>query len=292
MTLTRSAHNPGGRKTAGVGRPPKFWVWRWVGALLILVGTLTATYPFAAQWLTQVQEAAAAERLTRTLESVVPEQIDKQREEARVYNNLLTLGMDTMKVDYHDTISIPSGEPLARLSIPTIDLNQTVRHTLDEAVLSTGLGHMEGSSLPVGGESTNAVIGGHRGLASAVGFTRLNEVRVGDLAYLDVLGQTLTYEIISYEVLSPGDADMQPIQEGRDLLTLVTCTPIGLNTDRIVVVAERLTPGPDPAAIPEPVTVGFPWWAIAVAGGLLISSAYLLVPVIKGRQEAQKELDK
>lgn len=247
-------------------------------------GALTVAYPFAAQWLTQVGEAAAAERLTSELKDVPSEKVAQERTAAYEYNSLLSLGMDAVGVDYHDTVSIPSGEPLARLRVPSIDLNQTVRHTLDEAVLSSGLGHMEGSSLPVGGESTNAVIGGHRGLATAVGFTRLDEVEKGDQVFVDVLNDTLTYEVVSYEVLSPGDADMQPIQEGKDLLTLVTCTPIGLNTERIVAVAERVTPGPAADAIPAPAAVGFPWWAAAVGGGLLLSAGYVAAPAVRDRR--------
>lgn len=184
-------------------------------------------------------------------------------------------------------VSIYPDQALARLRIPSINLDQSVHHTMNESVLQKGLGHMEGTSLPIGGTSTNAVIGGHRGLATAVGLTYLNKVAVGDDIYIQALGQNLHYQVISTEVLSPGDANMQPVIQGRDLVTLVTCTPLGLNTDRIVVVAERVLPDLDDTALPSASDVpGFPWWAVIFGSVLVLSTSYVLYPKVVNKRKA------
>ena len=258
----------------------KFWLLRSMVAALFMVGAGSLLYSPAAQWMTQRDESRVAETLSASVSAAPRVELDTKLAQAHAYNEDLARGATLEGYDYFSMVSLYPKEALARLRIPSINLDQTVHHTMSEAVLQTGLGHMEGTSLPVGGVNTNAVIGGHRGLATAVGLTFLNKVSVGDEILIESLGQNLKYQVISTEVLTPGEADMQPVQAGRDLVTLVTCTPIGLNTERIVVVAERVLPGlPDGSISSASDLPGFPWWALGMGAATLISTLYLTYPL-------------
>lgn len=128
---------------------------------------------------------------------------------------------------------------MARIEIPKINVDLPIYHGVSESVLSKGVGHLRSGSLPVGGESTHAALSGHRGLPSSKLFTRLDELEKGDLFYIDVLGRTLAYRICDIQTTDPQDTDLLEIQEGRDLVTLITCTPYGINTKRLLITGER-----------------------------------------------------
>ena len=126
------------------------------------------------------------------------------------------------------------------VEIPSISCTLPIYHGTDEAVLQIAIGHMEGSSLPVGGESTHCVISGHRGLPSAKLFTKLDELVEGDVFMLQVLGETLTYEVDQIRIVEPREIDALEIVEGEDYCTLVTCTPYGVNSHRLLVRGHRV----------------------------------------------------
>lgn len=248
---------------------------RLVIAVLVWSGAMVMLYAPMAMWLEQAEQSRANEALAGTMQATGPEERTEMIDRAREYNEALVDGIGLDSYDYDDTLAVGGTDIMARLRIPSIDLDQPIRHGMSEEVLGQALGHLEGSSLPVGGPSTNVVIGGHRGLPTAVGFTYLNEMEVGDEVFVEVAGEALTYRAISYEVLPPGDAEHQPIETGRDLLTLITCTPLGMNTDRIVVVAERVeTPTGVVAGIASELP-RFPWWA--VIGGAVTLAAIVFV---------------
>ena len=126
------------------------------------------------------------------------------------------------------------------ITIPSIDCKLAIYHTVDASVLQVGAGHLEGSSLPVGGKGTHAVISSHRGLPSAKLFTDLNLVETGDVFYLHVLGQTLAYEADLIQTVLPEETSSLAITEGEDYVTLITCTPYAVNTHRILVRGHRI----------------------------------------------------
>lgn len=133
--------------------------------------------------------------------------------------------------------------------IPRISVKMPIYHgTSDEALLH-GAGHLYGTSLPVGGESTNAVLSGHRGLSDALLFTRLDELKKGDIFYVETLNHTMGYRVVGVHVIDPGDTRFYKVMPGQDMVTLMTCTPYGVNTQRLVVTGVRQNI-PDP--IPEP----------------------------------------
>ncbi|KFJ07743.1 sortase [Bifidobacterium thermophilum] len=141
---------------------------------------------------------------------------------------------------------------MGSVRVPSISVDLPIYHGTSDRVLANGAGHLYGTSLPVGGTSTHAVITGHRGLTDAEMFTRLNEMRKGDTMYLEVLGETLAYQVDAIWIINPDDTSLLRITPGEDRLTLMTCTPYGVNTQRLLVSGHRVAyPGaaPDPAAV-------------------------------------------
>ena len=126
------------------------------------------------------------------------------------------------------------------ITIPEIRCKLAIYHSVDDSVLQVGVGHLEGSSLPVGGSSTHCVISGHRGLVSARLFTDIDRLEKGDLFYLHVYGKVLAYEVDKISVVEPEDYGPLEIEEGKDLCTLLTCTPYGINTQRLMVRGHRV----------------------------------------------------
>ena len=129
---------------------------------------------------------------------------------------------------------------MGNIEIPKISVNLPIYHGTSEEVLSNGIGHLQGTSLPIGGMNTRSVLTGHRGLPNAKLFTRLDEMEKGDLFYLNIFGKTLAYQVNKIEIIEPEDMESLGIAEGKDLVSLVTCTPYGLNTHRLIVTGERI----------------------------------------------------
>lgn len=247
-----------------------------IGAILV-VGLVTVTYPSAAKWQAQLVQSQADATLAVQVAHTSPNVRDLLRAEADRYNQALYTGVGAgdLPAEYASTLLLPGSDIMARLRIPTIDVDQPVRHGLGEDALTTGLGHADISSLPVGGPNTNTVIGGHRGLATTEGFTRLPELGVGDLVYVDVLDEVHTYRVTRTEVLSPLEASTFPIEPGKDLLSLLTCTPLGVNTDRWVVTAERVETPPEQVAGAPSNLPRFPWWAVTSGAGVVAIAGYV-----------------
>lgn len=147
---------------------------------------------------------------------------------------------DEEKEEYESLLSVGNSDVIGYIKIPVIDCTLPIYHGTDEGVLRVGVGHIEGTSLPVGGESTHCVLSGHRGLPSAKLFTDLDELKVGDTFLLYILDETLTYAVDQIRIVEPDDMEELEIQEGKDLCTLVTCTPYGVNSHRLLVRGHRV----------------------------------------------------
>ena len=164
---------------------------------------------------------------------------------------------------------------MGAIRIPKISVNLPVYHGTSELTLASGAGHLYGSSLPVGGKSTHSVITGHRGLVEAAMFTRLDEMRVGDYFYLDVMGRTLGYKVDRITEINPDDTSKLKIVSGEDRVTLMTCTPYGVNTHRLLVSALRSAiPGEIPSeadATKDARAIG-----ACIGGGILLSGALVV----------------
>lgn len=222
-------------------------------AILFLAGLSLLLYPFIAnEWNNYRQK-----RLMSNYEEVVAEkeaagEIDYEAEweKARAYNDALLPSIlpDSFAVaeasdedeEYMSALNLAGDGIMGNVEIPKIDITLPVFHTTEEDVLEQAAGHLEGSSLPVGGESTHAVISAHRGLPSAALFTDLDKLEEGDHFLIHVLDDTLCYEVDQISVVEPEETDTLAVEEGEDLVTLLTCTPYGVNSHRLLVRGHRV----------------------------------------------------
>ena len=183
--------------------------------------------------------------------SLVMDEKDQQEkeaaiEEAIIYNESLLSNTsrfipteEELNV-YKDLLNADGTGMMGYITIPSIDCKLAIYHTVDASVLQVGVGHLEGSSLPVGGKSTHTVLSGHRGLPSAKLFTDLDQLKEGDLFYLHIYDEVLMYEADQIAIVEPNDYSLLQIEEGKDLCTLFTCTPYGINTHRLLVRGHRV----------------------------------------------------
>ncbi|MBL3681133.1 class C sortase [Leucobacter aridicollis] len=254
---------------------------------------VTALYPMTASWLSSYNQSQVIENASFDLENLNPGKTE-QLELARVYNDALAAGVKLeaggnvpvgtgnlagTDLKYNELLRASEDGLMARIRIPAIDVDLPVYHGTSDETLLRGAGHLEGSHLPVGGPSTRSVITAHRGLANSTMFTNLNEVRKGDTFSVEVMGEVLTYQVFEVEVIEPTETSSLRAREGEDLVTLITCTPLGVNSHRIVVTGKRITPTPPQdlaAAGKPPVIPGTPWWAVIGAGGTLVIAAYVV----------------
>ena len=221
--------------------------------IIFLAGLSLLLYPFVAnQWnnYRQKQLISGYEQVVSEKEAAEGIDYDAERKKAEDYNEALlpcvlpdsfalaeSSGADPV---YMNTLNIAGDEMMGSVEIPKINIKIPIYHTTEEEVLNKGAGHLEGSSLPVGGANTHAVISAHRGLPSASLFTDLDQMKVGDHFLLHVLDETLCYEVDKISVVKPEDTTALAVEDGQDLVTLLTCTPYGVNTERLLVRGHRV----------------------------------------------------
>ncbi|WEV46586.1 class C sortase [Bifidobacterium sp. ESL0690] len=174
--------------------------------------------------------------------------------------------------EYQSLLNVGDGV-MGNVRIPKISVNMPIYHGTSDDALLHGAGHLYGTSLPIGGKSTNAVLSGHRGLSSALLFTRLDELKRGDIFYVQTLGRTMGYRVTGIHVIDPQDTHLYRVVPGRDLVTLMTCTPYAINTQRLVITATRQS---IPHPIPNPNNAKGDPMLIAI----LIALAVLIVGLI------------
>lgn len=282
-----------------------------IPALIMAIGTGAMGYPYMAQWFNQLDQSRITATYSASVAAARP-RAHEQIERARRYNDALQVGAiyeantniptnegstegdDTEidGVDYWRQLLANDSGLMARLKIPAISLDLPVYHGTSDATLEHGLGHLRGTSLPVGGVGTRSLITGHRGLATAEMFTRLDELEEGDTFTIEVFGEVLTYRIFEKIVVDPDERKKFLAVPGRDLVTLVTCTPLGINTHRILVTAERITPTPadDIAnAGKAPDIPGLPWWALFYAASLLLIALYIWWAGLPAKKKPKKD---
>ena len=262
-------------------------------ALLALAGLTAGLYPMTAAWVSSYNQSQIIERGRAELEHLRPRPVE-QLELARAYNDSLTAGVELesggnvpvgtgnladKELKYSEMLKAGGDGLMGRIKIPGIDVDLPIYHGTSEATLLRGAGHLEGSHLPVGGPGTRSVITAHRGLANSTMFTNLDRVERGDTFVIEVLGDVLVYRVNDIQVIDPNETGSLRAEPGKDLATLITCTPIGINSHRIVVTGERITPTPPQVlrdAGRSPTLPGFPWWAVLGGGGVLLVGAYVI----------------
>lgn len=263
----------------------------WITVACWLLGVSIMLYPATAAWFSQYNQASLVGLYDSQLAQTTPD-VSTQLGDAARYNEELSSGallaaganvavgsgaVTGEGAGYADQLVTQSGV-MSRLRIQSIGVDLPIYHGTGEDTLLRGLGHLEGTSLPVGGESTRSVITGHRGLASSRMFTDLDKVAVGDPFTLETFGEVLTYRVREVVVVEPDQTETLHQEAGEDLVTLITCTPLGVNSHRILVTGERVTPTPirDLEAAGQPSGVpGFPLWALGLGGAVVLAGGYV-----------------
>ena len=283
-------HQAAAPSASGAKKPRRRWQFSWLNlaiSILLLAGLVLLVYPTAASWVSQYNQSNLITDQAAENSRKAQAEISKSLKDAHQYNDLLEsgallasgahvaegTGTTETQLDYWKLLKADPTGVMARLQVPAIDLDLPVYHGTSEKTLLAGVGHLQGTSLPVGGDGTRSVLTGHRGLANATMFTNLDRVKKGDTFSVEVLGEVFTYRVFKIEVVDPDATEEIRAVKGKDLMTLVTCTPLGINTHRILITGERVSP--TPASDIESMTAapdvpGFPWWIVILSSGTLV----------------------
>lgn len=217
----------------------------------VCAGLCLLLFPWISNWAYDHRVESQAEAYESGIALEDPAALEAVLEEARQYNSRLAVSNATLTdpfleageqgedLEYLSMLSMDGSGPMCFVDIPKIGVCLPVYHGTSQEVLEKGAGHLEGSSLPVGGAGAHAVISAHSGINSAKMFSDLTEMEEGDLFLIHVLGETLAYRVCGIQVILPEDTGCLLSQEGRDLVSLLTCTPYGVNSHRLVVTGER-----------------------------------------------------
>lgn len=173
---------------------------------------------------------------------IQPEEYNKAKEDAITYNENINnpKKLEELGLTYEDMLNITGNGVMGYIEIPKISVSLVIYHTLDEDILQNGIGHVEESALPIGGKSTHCVLAGHTGLPSAKLLTNIDHLKLGDVFYIHVLDEVLTYQVDNISVVEPHEASKLSVVSGKDYVTMVTCTPYGVNSHRLLVRGVRV----------------------------------------------------
>lgn len=226
------------------------WLWNFMLFLVFLIGAGILFYPTVSDLWNNYRNQQLISEYTEVVETMESEDFSEIWAEAREYNaqhtvNTILDAFDEEEGDYvlshpYDQVLNPTGnEIMGYLEIPKINVKLAIYHGIGTEALENGCGHIEGTSLPIGGVGTHSVLSAHRGLPSAKLFTDLDQLEIGDLFYITVLDEKLAYKVDQILTVLPEETDDLAIEEDKDLVTLVTCTPYGVNSHRLLVRGER-----------------------------------------------------
>ena len=260
--------------------------WILISFVLFAVAGVLLAYPLVSTIINSKYHSDIETAYTAAIEDSNADELEQQREAAEQYNAMLSGtasisegGASAPPLAYAQQLTV--GGAMAYVDIPKINVYLPVQHGTDADTLEKSVGHVVGTSLPVGGSSTHAVLSAHSGLASSKLFSDIDQLAEDDVFYIHVLGDTLVYEVDSIHTVLPTDTSLLQIEDGKDYVTLVTCTPFGVNTHRLLVRGQRVPYVPEqeaPAAAEKPVAsswtqhyltgLGVGLGAMAVIGGV------------------------
>lgn len=218
-----------------------------IALILVFVISLgVVLYPVIAEFVAGLEKSNTQANYEKIIEEKDNSDIEAELQAAREYNDRLTKlttfsnNIDSLKQDYHSLLNLAGNGLMCYVEIPVIDVYLPVYHGDDPKALELGVEHLMGTSLPVGGEGTHAVLSAHTGLSSEKMFTDLESVEEGDVFYIHVLNQTLAYQVDQINIVLPDDVSNIQIYKGEDYVTLITCTPYAVNTHRLLVRGTRI----------------------------------------------------
>ena len=276
-----------------------------IGAMM-LAGLSLLVYPLVANtWNNHVQ-ATLVNNYSESVSTAIEEgslDVSSELDRAYEYNEELLPSIlpdsfaeaeaNGTDENYMSILNANGDGIMGYIQIPSINVKLPIFHTTNDEVLQIGVGHLEGSSLPVGGENTHSVLSAHRGLPSASLFTDLDKVEIGDDFFVIIMGEYYAYEVDHIDVVEPDDTSLLAVEEGQDLCTLITCTPYGVNTQRLMVRGHRVEYTPELLADAETPTFGavslhtnYLLWVIV---GLAIVGAFILVLYLIDKKKNTKE---
>jgi len=223
---------------------------KWSMRVIFLIGFALCCLPIIWNVIEQRHQSDAVATYQNAVSEKDDTKLKKIMDDAKTYNDMLyqTGGAIVDNSDtellsdenYQKQLDISGNGVMGSLDIPKINVELPIYHGTDDTALSNGIGHLQGTSLPVGGENTHCVLSGHRGLPSSKLLVRLDEMRKGDLFFLRIGNETLAYKVCKIQVVEPEDVSSLQIEAGQDFVTLVTCTPYGINTHRLLVTGTRV----------------------------------------------------
>ncbi|WP_308585146.1 class C sortase [uncultured Holdemanella sp.] len=217
-----------------------------IAVLVFITGLSLLLYPTVSNYWNSLYQTRVVANYSDTMKKMDQKEKQDAIDAAAAYNETLlsnagrfTPSDEELDV-YKSLLNADGTGMMGYIVIPEIRCKLAIYHTVDDSVLQVGVGHLEGSSLPVGGKSTHCVLSSHRGLPSAKLFTELDRLKKGDVFYLHVYDRVLAYEVDNIAIVEPNDYGLLEIEEGKDLCTLFTCTPYGINTQRLLVRGHRI----------------------------------------------------
>lgn len=214
--------------------------------MIFLVGLSLLLYPSVSEFWNSKHQSRAISGYTEKVLDIDDNRYELMLQEANEYNKKLENGLsrwlpsEEEVEEYNGLLNIGGTGIMGYVEIPDLGISLPIYHGVNEAVLQIAIGHLQGSSLPVGGAGTHCAISGHRGLPSAKLFTNIDELKEGDVFLLCVLDEVLTYEVDQIRIVEPKDLSALEIEENKDLCTLITCTPYGVNSHRLLVRGHRI----------------------------------------------------
>lgn len=273
--------------------------------LIFLLGLGITLYPSFSNWLAVQNQMKDIQTMENKVEEMSQEECERIRQEANVYNQALRgeniqdpfiPGSGIVLPDnYNDIMDLGEGV-MAEIIIPSIDVDLPIYHGTEEETLRKGAGHLKQTAFPVGGEGTHCVISGHTGLPGARLFTDLNQLKMGDTFYVKSLNETLAYEVEQISVVEPNDTTKLKPETGKDYLTMITCTPYGVNSHRLLVRGVRIPYTPEAEEEGSRTIINIinlqavSWVYVAVAiGAVVLVIVILLVIIFRKEKKKSKE---
>ncbi|WP_243238225.1 class C sortase [Ruminococcus hominis] len=213
--------------------------------LLFWAGFLICIFPVISNIVERQRQADAVATYRQTMEKEDEKEIEEKWRQANEYNEMLFQAKggiveETEERKYEELLNIHGTDIMGSLEIPKIQVELPIYHGTADEVLSNGIGHLEGTSLPIGGENTHSVLTGHRGLPSSKLLVRLDEMKIGDLFFIHTYKEVMAYKVEEIMVVKPEDTAWMEIKGEKDLVSLVTCTPFGINSHRLIVTGHRV----------------------------------------------------
>lgn len=273
--------------------------------VLAMIGIGALVYSSAADWFARLGHNAEISGYVQQVENLPAETVEAQWQAAKDYNSHVPAGVlrdpylsnyaatgedhgeDAAYIAYKQVLAVSDNGVIGHLTYPALQISLPIYHGTDDEVLRKGVGHLYGSSVPVGGLGTHSVLTSHSGLVHAELFTPLPKANVGDTLQIRVLGETHWYQVDQIQTIRPEDTDKLTVEPGEDRVTLITCTPIGINSHRLLVQAMRI-PAPETGDGTQVIPgsgAGIPWWAVVFLSGSA-AVGWMLFRPIKPRPNA------